>query len=116
MIESGEFAPWWLAGSAVAGAVVLKTVDWLFSRKKERTETDANIDLLEQMRQGLSSMGDRVRVMEEAQAKMSLRLDEEIALRMKAQEDAHRLRLRVQTLEATLRHLGAVIPPEDHMP
>jgi hypothetical protein len=33
-------------------------------------------------------------------------------LRRRAEEEAHRLRLRVQTLESALRRLGAVIPPE----
>lgn len=112
----GDFAPWWLAGSAVAGAIVLKAVDWLFSRKKERTETDANIDLLEQLRQGLVSQGERIRIMEETQAAMRLRLDEEIRLRMATQEEAHLLRMRVQLLESTLRQLGAVIPKEAIQP
>ena len=104
--------PWWMAGSVVAGAIVMKGIDWLFSRRKERTETDANIELLNQLREGMASYGERIKLMEEAQSKMSLRLEEEIVLRMKAQEEAHRLRLRVATLEAAMRGVGAVIPPE----
>ncbi len=34
-------------------------------------------------------------------------------MRLKAQEDASALRIRVRQLESTLRGLGAVIPPED---
>ena len=112
MNEYGEFAPWWLGGSAVAGVVVMKAVDWLFARRKERTETDVNVDLLEQLRQGLVSQGERIKLMEDAQAAMRLRLDEEIKLRMATQEEAHLLRMRVQLLESTLRQLGAVIPQE----
>ena len=113
-METGQTAPWWLAGGAAALWAAREFIGAVLSRKKNRTETDANVELIVQLRDGLSAMGERMRVMEEAQARMGLRLDEEIALRMRAQEDAHRLRLRVQTLEATLRHLGAVIPPEDH--
>lgn len=112
-VEGGS-APWWLAGSVVAGAIVMKGIDWLFARRKERTETDANVELLNQLREGLSAMGARIKVMEEAQTNMAARLEEEIALRMKAQEEAHRLRLRVQTLESAMRGVGAVIPPELH--
>ena len=115
MIESGEGAPWWLAGSMFAAWIVRELWAAIASRAKNRAETDANIDLLTQLREGLATMGERVRTMEDVQAKLSQRLDEEIAARMRAQEEAHRLRLRVQTLEATLKGLGAVIPPEDHM-
>lgn len=115
VIESGEGAPWWLAGSLFAAWIVREMWAAIVSRTKNRHETDANIDLLTQLREGLSTMGARVQTMEGVQAKLSQRLDEEIAARMKAQEEAHRLRLRVQTLESTLKGLGAVIPPEDHM-
>ncbi|EPG2131189.1 MULTISPECIES: hypothetical protein [Stenotrophomonas] len=37
---------------------------------------------------------------------------EEIKLRMAAQEEAHRLRLRIMSLEAAMRSVGAIIPPE----
>ena len=110
----GAATPWWLAGSVVAGAIVMKGIDWLFARRKERTETDANVELLNQLRDGLSAMGERIHHMEEEQRTLRSRLDEEIALRMKAQEEAHVLRLRVATLESAMRQVGAVIPPEVH--
>lgn len=43
---------------------------------------------------------------------MTAQLHEEVRLRMTAEEEAHRLRLRVITLEAAMRQIGAVIPPE----
>lgn len=100
-----ETAPWWMAGGAIAGAMALKAVDFLLARRKERTETDANVELLN----GLVA---RVKSLEESQSAISLQLNEEITLRRAAQEEAHRLRLRVMTLESTLRGMGAVIPPE----
>ncbi len=98
-------SPWWMAGSLLAGAVVMKVIDWWLSRKKDRTETDANVVLIA----GLSS---RIEALEAAQVRMGQTLQEEMKLRMAAQEEAHRLRLRVMTLEAALRGLGAVIPPD----
>jgi hypothetical protein len=104
-----------MAVSAVAGAVVIKAADWLFSRRKDRTETDANVELLNQLRAQQTTMGERIKVMEETQTAMNARLEQEILLRMTAQEEAHRLRLRVMTLEASLRGMGAVIPPEPNL-
>jgi hypothetical protein len=77
----------------------------LLSRRKERTETDANVDLL-------NGLVQRVKSLEESQAATTLQLAEEIKLRMTAQEEAHRLRLRVMSLESAMRKVGAVIPPE----
>ena len=100
-----DTAPWWLAGSVAAFWIVRETWGAVLARKKERTETDANVTLV----QGLA---ERIEHLEASQALLSKRITEEMELRMKAQEDAHKLRLRVLTLESTLRQLGAVIPPE----
>lgn len=115
MIGPNEGAPWWLAGGAAALWAAREFLGAILSRNKNRTETDANVELLNQLREGMRTTGERVRALEETQAKISIRLEEEILMRMKAQEEAHRLRLRVQTLESTLKQLGAVIPPEDHL-
>ena len=113
MIDApGGAAPWWAAVSAVAAVILLKAVDWFFARRKERTETDANIDLLNQLREQVSNMGERMKAMEDGHDKIARRLEDEIALRMQAQEEAHRLRMRVLTLETAMRSIGAVIPPE----
>ncbi|KRA74255.1 hypothetical protein ASD78_12235 [Lysobacter sp. Root667] len=100
-----ETAPWWMAGGLAAFWIVRETWGAVLSRKKERTETDANIDLLT----GLVS---RVKSLEEAQAAMTSQLHEEVRLRMTAEEEAHRLRLRVITLESAMRGIGAVIPED----
>ncbi|WP_313425976.1 hypothetical protein [Stenotrophomonas rhizophila] len=105
-------APWWAAGGAFALWAVREIWGVIASRKKDRTETDANIDLLNQLREGLASMGERLKAMEDGHSQLRGRLEEEINLRMRAQEEAHRLRLRVQTLESAMRSVGAVIPPE----
>ncbi|KRG71781.1 hypothetical protein ABB27_02510 [Stenotrophomonas terrae] len=98
-------APWWAAGGAFALWAVREIWGVINSRKKERTETDANVTLV-------SGLTERIDRLEQSQARMGTQLDEEIKLRREAQEEAHRLRMRVQTLEGLLRGLGAVIPPE----
>jgi hypothetical protein len=98
-------APWWAAGGAFALWMVREIWGAVISRKKERTETDANVALV-------SGLTARVEALETAQQRMSSQLAEEMKLRMAAQEEAHRLRLRVLTLESAMRSVGAVIPPE----
>jgi hypothetical protein len=98
-------APWWAAGGAFALWLVREIWGVIASRKKDRTETDANVALV-------SGLTARVEALEAAQQRMGTQLAEEIKLRMAAQEEAHRLRLRVMTLESAMRSVGAVIPPE----
>ncbi|MGA6148529.1 hypothetical protein E5352_15255 [Stenotrophomonas maltophilia] len=100
-----DTAPWWLAGSAVALWLVRETWGSVLSRRKERTETDANVDLL-------NGLVQRVKSLEDSQAAITVQLAEEMSLRRAAQEEAHKLRLRVLTLESAMRQVGAVIPPE----
>lgn len=101
----GDTASWLTAGGLSAAWVIREVWGAFRERKKNRTETDANIDLL-------TGLVERVKMLESSQSTLTTRLDEEIRLRMQAQEDAHRLRLRVLTLESAMRQIGAVIPPE----
>lgn len=100
-----ETVPWWMAGSLAAFWIARETWGALLSRRKERTETDANVDLL-------NGLVERVKTLESSLIDMSKRLEDEVRLRMQAQEEAHKLRLRVMTLESPMRQVGAVIPPE----
>lgn len=111
--------PGGMAVGAIAGAIVMKVVDWFLNRRRLAAETDANVDLLQNLREGmaaqreeLSSIGNRVKAMEEEAESLRKRLEDEIARRQQAQEEAHTLRLRVQTLESAMRSIGAVIPPD----
>lgn len=112
MDGGGQGAPWWLAGGAAALWMAREFVGALVNRKKSRTETDANIDLINSLREGLDRQGQRIAAMEQSQTAIATRLDDEIKARQAAQEEAHKLKLRVHTLESELRRLGAVIPPE----
>jgi len=122
-METGG-APWWVAGSLFAGALAMKAIDFMLSRRKDRAETDANIALIESLRIEVDRMNARMReaeaaherrmlAAEEAMAQFRARLDEETKGRMGWQEVAHKTRLRVAQLESTLRQIGANIPPED---
>lgn len=95
-----ETAPWWAAGGAFALWATREIWGVVASRRKDRTETDANVELL-------NGLVQRVKSLEESQASLDSRLAEEMRLRMTAQEEAHRLRLRVMTLESAMRQIGA---------
>ena len=111
-MEGGDGAPWWLAVSAAGLWAAREFIGHLLSRKKNRTETDANIDLINSLREAIDRQGQRIAAMEQSQTAISVRLDEEIKARQAAEEKAHLLRMRVQTLEAEMRRLGVVIPPD----
>lgn len=100
-----EPTPWAVAGVTLLIWLTREVWTAIRSHKKDRTETDANIDLLN----GLVA---RVKSLEDSHAKLSQQLNEEIRLRHDAEEVAHKLRLRVATLESVMRSIGAVIPPE----
>nr|WP_255703325.1 hypothetical protein [Lysobacter sp. GX 14042] len=101
-----------MAGGAAALWAAREFVGAVLSRKKNRTETDANVELLNSLREGLDRQGQRIRAMEEAHLQIAQRLEDEIKARQAAQEEAFRLRLRVQVLESAMRQVGMVIPPE----
>lgn len=108
----GQGAPWWAAGGLFALWLAREAWGAIKSRAKNRAETDANVELINQLRAGMDRMNTRMLAMEEVQDRLSNRLEEEIQARQAAQEEAHRLKLRVQTLESELRRLGVVIPAE----
>ncbi len=112
MIAADGGAPWWLAGGAAALWIAREFIGSVLTRRKNRTETDANIELINTLRDGLDRQGRSISALQESQTSISARLDDEIKARQAAQEEAHKLRLRVQTLEAEMRRLGVVIPPE----
>lgn len=98
----------WSAIGTAAGAIVIGLGSFIMGRGKRQVgqaEDTANVELL----QGLVA---RVQSLETSLANMGQKLDAEVAMRMQAQEDAHRLRLRVMTLESAMRGMGVAVPPE----
>jgi len=112
---------WTAAGGTLAaiGAVVSGAWAWLERQKRVRAETNAEVaqsaaeeSVADAQSVVYKRLAERVEVLERAQLTLGQQLAEEVKLRMAAQEEAHRLRLRVRTLESVIRGLGAVIPPE----
>lgn len=77
----------------------------LFHRKKDRTEISASASLV-------AGLADRIRMLEESQQRLEMKLREEMELRMSAQEQAHELMLDVLALKAKLRGLGVAFDRE----
>lgn len=75
----------------------------VINRKKEKTETEANVTLVK----GLT---ERIESLEKSIGLLESRLTEEMRVRMDAQEENHKMKMRIGTLEHTLRGLGATIP------
>lgn len=114
MIEQAgtESGSWWATGGVVALWLGKEAWAALRERRKVRTETDANVELIDSLRQAIADTNARVAEVEGKYLTVSKRLDDEISARQQAQELAHRLRLRVEVLESELRKVGAVIPLE----
>ena len=106
--DISNVAPWWLAGSAVALWLVRETWGAFLSRRKERTETDANIGLIDGLSKRVGEL--EIRVLTQDQ-----RLQQEFDGRLRAQEEASRLRIRILQLESALRGLGVVIPDAEQV-
>lgn len=75
----------------------------ILNRRKDKTETQANITLV-------NGLAQRVELLEASLLGMEKRLSEEVHRRMEAQQEAHLLRLRVGSLEHMLKGLGVVLP------
>lgn len=71
----------------------------LINRRKESTEISASAALV-------AGLADRIKMLEESQQRLEMKLREEMELRMSAQEQAHELMLDVLALKAKLRGLG----------
>lgn len=112
---------WTATGGAIAaiGAMASGAWAWLERRKRVSAETGAAVaqsaaeeSVADAQSVVYKRLTERIEALERAQLSMSQQLADEIKLRMAAQEEAHRLRLRVLTLESAMRQIGAVIPPE----
>jgi len=96
--------PWWAAGSVVALWVLRETWSAILTWRKDRAEAGANVNLITGLTERVASLELRVIAQDE-------RIQREMDMRLRAQEESSALRQRVLLLESTLRQLGAVIPP-----
>lgn len=104
-------APWWLAVSSIAGAIIIKVADFFLGWKSDRASENAQAALI----QGLT---DRIVGLEARLTTVEARLAEEIGLKLKAQEEMIGLRANVSRLvshlsdlEELLRKHGVEPPP-----
>lgn len=77
----------------------------LINRRKESTEINASVALV-------AGLAERIKMLEENQHRMELKVREEVEMRMSAQEQAHKLMLDVIAMKSQLRQLGVVLPQE----
>lgn len=112
---------WTATGGTLAaiGALVSGAWAWLERQKRVRAETSAEVSSAEARETVADAnsvvfrrLAERIEALEASQVRIGQQLAEEIKMRQAAQEEAHRLRLRVLTLESAMRSIGAVIPPE----
>lgn len=96
--------PWWMAGSAAAGVLLLKAWDWWQQRRSLRAAEGGASALIEGLTARVQELQSRVSAIEE-------RLVQEIKARVAAQEEAAMLRVRVRVLEHALRSAGIALPP-----
>ncbi len=109
-------APWWLAGSAIAGAVVIKTMDWWLSRRRSLAEDGLATATAGGSTALIEALKERIVALEGRQAMLEHRLAEEIQLRLAAIEQMARLRIRVLHLEGLLRANGIEVPADPSDP
>lgn len=102
-------APWWLAGSAIGGAIVLKVTEWFLQRKSSSAAENASAALIN----GLST---RITALEGKIGALETRVTEEVRLRLIAQEEQSRLQGRISVLVQVLHANGIEIPPEPPRP
>lgn len=103
-------APWWMAGSAIAGAIIVKTVDWWLGRRRDRASDDLIVAKASAEIELLDVLKTRIDHLEARQAELERRIIDEIHARLQAMEESSRLRLRVLQLEVVLRSHGIEIP------
>lgn len=75
----------------------------VINRRKESTEINASVALV-------AGLAERIKMLEENQARTEMKLREEVEMRMSAQEQAHSLMLDVLSMKSQLKQLGVVMP------
>lgn len=104
--------PWWMAGSAIAGAIVLKVIEWFLGRRRDSAAESVALAQARGEVTLVDALKARVTTLEARQAELEHRLTREMELRLRAQEEVTRLRLRVLQLEAVLRAHRIEVPAD----
>lgn len=104
MSDPSMIAPGWLIPAGIGGVVLVKAWDWFLTRKSLGASESSQAALLSGMRDEIKDLRERQQVLEK-------RIDTEIEARQLAEAQTHKLRLRVETLEAVMVRHNIPIPP-----
>ena len=107
-----QAVPAWIPGSLTVAWLTRELLGMLRERRRVRTETDANVELIGSMRDAIRHNDERLQRLEQTQEALRAELEGERERRRVTEEREHRLMLRVMRLEDRLRRLGAVVPEE----
>ena len=106
-----------VVGTGVAAAAITQILNWFFNRRRENAQTEAVIADATGKTGLIEALEARVLASENRQTQQDGRIKEledrialEIDLRLKSQEENHKLRLRVTELEYAIRQAGLSIP------
>lgn len=106
-------APAWMGGSAIAGIVVMKAIDWWLSRRSNRANENTLVAAADGTTKLITHLNDRIVSLEGRQADLEKRLNEETTQRIEAQEKVARLRQRITVLTAVMKHHKIEVPAEE---
>jgi len=106
-------APAWMGGSAIAGIVVMKAIDWWLSRRSNRATENTLVAAADGTTQLITQLNARIVALETRQADLEGRLNQETSARIEAQEKVSRLRQRITVLTAVMKHHKIEVPAEE---
>lgn len=104
MADPSMIAPGWLIPAGIGGVILVKAWDWFLTRKSQGASEASQAALLTGLRDEVQALRDR-------QGALEKRLELEIKARQLAEAQTHRLKLRIETLEAVMVRHNIPIPP-----
>lgn len=103
MSDPALIAPGWLIPAGIGGVALMKAWDWFLSRKSTGAAENGYAELINGLRTEVNELRDRLTAAE-------VHIETEVKARRKADATAHRLQLRINTLEAVMEKHGIPIP------
>lgn len=98
-----EATPWWMAGSVTATLILREGIAWWAQRKSASAAENAAASLV----RGLT---ERIVALEAKQRELENQLNEQTEARRDAEENEHKLKLRIDRLEQAMRAANVPIP------
>lgn len=92
-----------LAGGAIGATMLVKAYDWWVTRRRDRSEHDANVTLIDGLAGRIATLEARLKTLETDYAEAQRQL-------FIAQRNEAALGIRVLMLETEVRRLGGTVP------